>query len=283
MLKRLIRSIEYRFKRASQPLRKAELSATQDLFVQWNAERLGISWEQSFQRYQQSWNAFAFGGHAGTTFRKFNDLSYDAYSTFYSDEPGEVFSAYNFFGHMHFLRMLSYDDIEYSIESDLYSHLDVLESITILDFGCGLAQRSRGFARMLAANSIRVKLLCSDIPTIRAEFLEYACKNENFQFEFLGCTKSTPIPTLEALNVVFALEFFEHVYEPEKYFDAFSEVLEPGGLLVTNVRNHDAEFMHVSPKLDELRTRIIQAGYDELIPYELYKKQFDTKPVHGAG
>ncbi len=81
------------------------LSATQELFCEWNAGQLGISLEESRARYVASWRAMSHG-HGGHEFRDFCDLSYRIYGVFHEDSAREVFDSSRFHGLMHFLRML---------------------------------------------------------------------------------------------------------------------------------------------------------------------------------
>src|SRR4051812_38146323 len=85
------------------------LNATQELFILWNASRLGVSVEESRARYAKSRNALP-NGHKGHRYRAYNDLSYEIFQVLYGDDAGMVFRSYQFFAPMHFLRMLSYED-----------------------------------------------------------------------------------------------------------------------------------------------------------------------------
>src|SRR3954466_12424972 len=85
------------------------LNATQELFILWNASRLGISAEESRARYAKSRSALP-NGHKGRRYREYNDLSYEIFQVLYGDDAETVFRSYAFFAPMHFLRMLSYED-----------------------------------------------------------------------------------------------------------------------------------------------------------------------------
>jgi hypothetical protein len=89
---------------------------------------------------------------------------------------------------------------------------------------------------------------------------------------FLDCTRETPIPPLPPCDVCFAQEFFEHVYDPISYMIAFDAALHPGGFLFTNVADHDAEYMHVHPELNRVRAHILDLGYAEILPNQLFRK-----------
>jgi SAM-dependent methyltransferase len=239
-------------------------------FVAWNAERLNISRDECLSRYKDSLAAFP-DGHAGRQYRAFNDKSYQVFRVFFDDTPMEIHAAYQFHAHMHFLRMLSYPDPEIH-DSDFPSFLSKRSDVSILDFGCGLAQFSRALAKLLRNRGIEVTLTLADIPTIRKEFLVWLLKDEGIQFQFLDCTPEQPIPALPASDVCFATEFFEHVHAPMAFLDAFDGSLRHGGLLVTNLGMHKAEFMHVHPNLDGLRQELAKRGYAEVKDLKIYRK-----------
>lgn len=239
-----------------------ELNETQTMFVKWNAERLDIPFETSRQRYLSSWEAVR-GGHAGSDYRRFNDLSYQTFQVFANDSGAEVYAAYQFHAQMHFLRMLSYPDKKSDESEQIVQMLADRPSVAILDYGCGLAHRSRALARLLISQGVRVTLYLVDIPTIRRDFLIWLGKETCIETVFLSATEETPIPILPKIDICFALEFFEHVYEPVMYLDSIAESINFGGILVTNVMDHQSEFMHVSPNLSLLRDRLVDLKFRE--------------------
>lgn len=247
------------------------LTETQQLFLEWNAERLQISLEESRVRFLKSWAALR-NGHAGTDFRRFCDLSYSIYSVFYEDSPSEVFDSYRFHRPMHFLRMLSYPEPEIEDAVSLGRHLPPSSAITILDFGCGLAQVSRALAAQLRERGRDVRLVWADIPTARKEFLLWVAARTGLCAQFLDCTPSIPIPKLPPSHLCIVTEVFEHVHEPLSYLSAFDASIECGGLLLTNVADHQPEYMHVSPCLASVRQRLNELRYDELIALRLFRK-----------
>lgn len=84
-----------------------ELKNTQQSFVLWNAERLGISIQESRERYFASWSAID-GGHSGPDYRLFADLSYKLFQVYFNDIGDEIYKAYEYHSYQHLLRMLSY-------------------------------------------------------------------------------------------------------------------------------------------------------------------------------
>jgi SAM-dependent methyltransferase len=249
-----------------------QLSKTQELFCQWNAERLNISIEQSRARYLKSLKATR-NGHGGARFRDFCDLSHEIFIPFFDDNEKEVFDTYSFHGYLHFLRMLSNKEPKWSSDHPVIKGVSDLSSVTILDFGCGLAQHSRYLADYFTKEGKNVHLVLTDIPTIRKPFLMWLAEKTGIKTTFIDCTAASPIPKLPSCNVCIATEIFEHLHDPIPYFHEINGALHQGGFLLTNISDHPGGFMHLSPKLNSLRDELIKFNYDEIIRYKLFKKR----------
>jgi SAM-dependent methyltransferase len=249
----------------------AEPTGTQRMFAQWNAERLNISLEESQRRYERSWTAVE-GGHRGPRYRAFNELAYALFQVFCDDSQAEIYESSRLHGPMHFLRMLSSPDPKWSDQDALVKPLLDRSRVDILDYGCGLAQRSRSLADHLRERGVEARLHLADIPTIRKEFLLWLGEKTGIPTAFLDCTAATPIPELPPCDACFAMDFFEHVYDPVRYFDRMHASLRPRGVILADVQDHEAEFMHVSPRLGALRERFRGLGYAELVPGRVYAK-----------
>ena len=250
----------------------ARLTTTQELFCLWNAERLQISPDESRQRYIESWRSIR-GGHAGAEFRWFCDLSYRIFSSLYDDRPREVMATYEFYGPLHLLRMLSYEDPQWADDDPILTHLPSQTRIRILDFGCGLAHGSRSLAAKLSALGRHVELALADIPTLRKPFLLWIGERTNLHTVFLDCTERVPIPPLPPCDICVATNVLEHLDRPLEYLNAFDRVLEPGGLLWTDIADHNSEFMHITPLLQGVRERVEGLGYEPIVPCRLYRKR----------
>jgi 2-polyprenyl-3-methyl-5-hydroxy-6-metoxy-1,4-benzoquinol methylase len=254
----------------------ARLTATQELFCEWNAERLHISLHESRKRYIDSWTSIR-GGHAGEEFRWFCDLSYKLFNPLYDDSPQEVMATYEFYGPLHFLRMLSYEEPQWAPDDPILTHLPSRSTIRILDFGCGLAHASRSLATTLSKMGRSVELALADIPTLRKPFLVWMGTRTGVPTTFLDCTDETPVPPLPPCEFCVATNVLEHLERPLEYLNAFDAALQPGGLLWTDVADHNREFMHISPSLGVVRERIDALGYEPVVPFRLYRK-----PVRSA-
>ena len=250
----------------------SRLTRTQELFCLWNAERLRISPAESQRRYVDSWKSIR-GGHKGDEFVWFSNLSYQIFRVLYADLPGELIATYQFYGPLHFLRMLSYDEPKWDDKHPLVAHLPERSRIRILDFGCGLAPGSRSLADKLRERGCDVDLFLADIPTVRKPFLLWMGERTGFPPVFIDCTEQVPIPALPPCDVCVATNVFEHLVQPLEHLDAFDRALQPGGLLWTDIADHRPEFMHVTPSLQVLRERLEQLGYETIVPNHVYRKR----------
>lgn len=247
------------------------LTRTQQFFLQWNAERLGISLEESQRRYAASLGVLP-KGHGGRAFKKFNGIAHDLLRVFYDDSAAEVFDTYRYHGPLHFLAMLTYPEPQWRDSDLIVRELITRPRVSLLDFGCGLAQQSRTLAQYLHDRGIEVQLTLVDIPTLRQDFLQWWGVHTGIVTTFLPCTAAAPIPDLPACDLCQATEFFEHVHDPVAYFDRIDSKLASGGLLVTGIMDHHVDFLHVSPRLDALRARVAARGYQQLIENRVLRK-----------
>jgi len=249
----------------------SQLTRTQEYFLEWNAQRLGMTLTDSRARYLESWNAIP-NGHNGRAFEKFHGQCYDIFRVFADDSPRELIDAYKLHGVVHFLTMLTYPEPQWNDDDVIVKEFLKVATISILDFGCGLAQHSRTLAAYLQDKGLEVHLVLADIATLRKDFLVWWGKRSGIPLTFLDCTTERPIPELPQINLCFALEFFEHVYDPVAYFTRINEALTPGGVLVTNFSDHHKEFMHVSPQLAPLREAVQRSRYEEIFANFIYRK-----------
>lgn len=262
---------------SSAPDRDASgMTRTQLLFIQWNAERLGIPLDDSKRRYAASW-AVLPGGHSGRAFSRFNGVAHDIFRVFFDDNATEVFDTYSYHGPMHFLAMLTYPEPQWREADLIVKELVKRRRVTILDSGCGLAQQSRTLAEYLHARGIEVRLILADIPTLRREFLVWWGERTGIPTTFLDCTAAAPIPELPECDICLATEFFEHAHQPVADFDRIDAKLADGELLVTGIMDHHIDFLHVSPRLDALRDRVAARGYEVVISDRLLRKPLGAR------
>ena len=249
----------------------ASLNETQGLFVRWNAERLGISEAESLRRYAGSWHTVS-GGHRGVGFEILMFLNQEIFSVFFGNDEKELFDTYRFHGHRDLLRQMIFPEPRFTPDHPVVAGLADRSEIDILDFGCGLAQRSRFLAAHLQRQGKRVRVHLADIPSVESEFLSWMGSNTDLDITFLPCTAANPIPDLPNCDVLVATEFFEHVTDPLAYFERFDRVLRPGGFLWTDVADHEEGFLHVCPQLGDLRATLAERNYASLETHVLYRK-----------
>jgi len=249
---------------------------TRQQFIRWLSHERGITLQKATALYRQSTQAIR-GGHAGSKYREFCKQCYKLFEVFVSDGPNDLDEAYRFHQEIHFLRMLSYSEPSSLHVTDLANLVTCTDSCTIVDFGCGLAQLSRALARKLSKQGIKVKLVLADIPTPRLKFLRFAAHDEKYSTSIIECTADGHVPALPQSNVIVATEFLEHVYNPMDYILRFHRALKHKGLLVTNLRPHQKEFMHVSPNLAKVSAALKNWNYTPLIRHEIFRKEIVAK------
>ena len=260
--------LEHRFVRGTP---SPSLNEWQQAFCRWNAERLGIGVPESIERFQRSWAALQ-KGHGGRHFKLYCELNHDLMRPFVGNRESEIFAAYQAHAPLHFLRMLSYRVPVWP------GHLPELQPLfdapapVICDFGCGLAQSSISLARFLKDRGQSPHLFLADIPVPQLEFLRWFCRDLNLNASFAECTPAGPLPDLPPCEALIATELFEHLHDPMPYLKAFAAALKPGGFLVTNISDHDVEFLHVTPKLAPLRDYLSDHSWRELRPNRILQK-----------
>jgi Methyltransferase domain len=144
--------------------------------------------------------------------------------------------------------------------------------VSIVDFGCGLAQQSRALAEYLRDATVRVQLTLVDIPTLRQEFLLWWGGRAGISTTFLPCTAETPIPELPECDLCLAAGFFEQVHDPVGYFNRMDAKLAAGGLLITGIMNPPRDSIHASSQLGALRNRIVECGYETVVRDRILRK-----------
>lgn len=249
----------------------ADLNLWQDGFCTWNAERLGIPRAVAVERYRRSWDSFP-GGHAGPEFRRFCLLQEDVFSVLADDSPDEVFDAYRLHSWLFLLRQICQPVPDWSDDDPVLSAFVEVDEPVFVDFGCGMAQTGISLALALRERGVEARLFLADLPTVRLEFIGWLCRHLGLAHEVAVCTPEVPVPELPLAHVAIAMEVFEHLHEPLPVLQCLHGALLPGGFLLTNVDDHEHEFMHVSPDLGPLRERLASLRYAELKPYVLFRK-----------
>lgn len=248
----------------------SSLSRVQQDFVEWNAKNLGISVEDSEERFRRSWRLFR-KGYRGGDYRDYCVLSHEVFKVFHDDAPGNVFETYKFHSHLHFLRFLSYPEQDILPEA-VFSDLAARRSVRIVDYGCGLAQVSMRLAGRLQELGVNVDLTLADIPTIMKDFLVWRAEKLGLSVDFIDCDTGDPYPAFPPCDVCIATEVFEHVHDPVRAFGQVDRSLNGRGYLVADIGDHRPEFFHVSPNLSALRAAAGAKGYREVAAHVYIKE-----------
>jgi SAM-dependent methyltransferase len=249
-----------------------QLNPWQAGFCAWNAERLGISVADSERRYRASWKALP-GGHGGAEFRSVCKTQMDVLSVIADDSPSEVYESYTLHSWLFLLRQISQPVPVWGDDHPVVRGLAAMPAPVIVDYGCGVAQSSIALALALRDKGAKPHLVLADIPTVRLDFVAWLCRRMNLSCETLACTREHPLPSFPPADVAIAVEIFEHLHDPLPALERLDAALRSGGFIVTNVDDHEPEFMHVSPNLHGLRERLAALGYDELGRYMLFRKE----------
>jgi SAM-dependent methyltransferase len=144
--------------------------------------------------------------------------------------------------------------------------------VSIVDFGCGLAQQSRALAEYLRDATVRVRLTLIDISTLHRDFLLQWGRRAGISTTFLRCTAGTPVLEWPECDLCLAVEFFEQVHDPVSYFNRMDAKLAMGGLLVTGIMDQRRDFMRPSPQLGMVRKRIEECGYETVVRERILRK-----------
>lgn len=268
-LSRIWRSfLQRNFLRGEKP---ASLNQWQQAFCEWNAERLGIPPVESVDRFKQSCAALK-GGHGGRAFKLYGEIQHELLRPFASNRADEIVDAYKTHAQVHFLRMLSYPLPAWPDHIPELAPLFEKRALTIVDFGCGLAQTSISLAQFLQGRGRTLELFLVDLPVPQLEFLRWLCRRLKLPATIAECTPTAMLPPLPACDLLIATELFEHLHEPLGHLKAFTTAVRPGGFLLTNIADHESEFLHVTPKLAPLREFLRQHGWPELRPSRIYQK-----------
>jgi SAM-dependent methyltransferase len=260
--------VERRFVRGSAP---CALDAWQEAFCEWNAGKLGIGLDESISRFKRSWAAIK-GGHSGRPFKLFVQLQQDVLQPFHGNGEQEILNTYAAHAGIQFLRRLGQRVPAWPEHAPELRPIFDQPGPVIADFGCGLAQTSISLAKYLQGQGRSPELFLADLPLMHKDFLQWFCRRLKLPMTFGDCTANQPIPKLPACDLLIVREVFEHLHNPLAYLEALAAAIKPGGFLFTNLSDHEAEFLHVSPCLTPLRDYLRKHGWRELRSHVLYQK-----------
>lgn len=238
-----------------------------DDFAAFVADRRGMSLDKAWQMIATAQGIFN-GGWGGDEYRDFTVLLLETLRPIYDDtNDRELIETYKHHGDVDFLRMLSYPVPKHK---DLEAPLRLLadkKTVEIVDYGCGMAQRTIALAKHLVASGKRVKLYQVDIrKEIFREFLGFVCRKYNIETEYIEITAENLYPELPQHDYCDNVSVLEHIREPLRVIDNTHRGLRPGGLFLAGAGDARVEMMHISPNLQACRMRLNDLGYQVVGP-----------------
>ena len=130
------------------------------------------------------------------------------------------------------------------------------DSVNILDFGCGLGHASLNIATC--------------IPNARIGFIDITIHRERFAAHLRDLLGLEPL-TEYTVDLVIATEVLEHMEDPLACIQYLDSRLRTGGVLVTNVADHEPSTLHISCDLSVVR-EFLTEHYDTISPERIYVK-----------
>jgi|2_EtaG_2_1085320.scaffolds.fasta_scaffold89728_1 SAM-dependent methyltransferase len=209
-------------------------------------------------------------GFSGASFRNYTEFFGEVFSFMQNDSEDQVHETYKFHAPMDFLRMLSYPiceshrDLELMKQfTDYLSSLEDRNNITVVDYGCGLAQLTISICNILKEDyNLSPKLVLMDIDRkIHKEFLFFLTKKYNIECQWINITKNNPFPRIPNFDYIHVKDTFEHIYHPEVLVDNINNSIKKYGILVGTVADEREEFMHATPNLSKVRKRLEKHGF----------------------
>jgi|GEM_PF-1495073 SAM-dependent methyltransferase len=257
------------------------LNLWQEGFCAWNAERLGISDEESRHRYRASWQALP-DGHNGASFRRFTETQIALFSVIANDSVREIHDAYRLHDWLFMLRQVSLPVPIWRDDHPIMMALRDVSAPVIADFGCGLAQTSISLALTLRQKDAAPKLVLADLPTMRLEFLSWLCRRLGLAYQSLPCTRIRPLPELPSVHVAICNDVFSHLHDPMAVLEHLNTALLPGGFLLTSFEGGETEILRTRPDLIRLHHRLASLGYIALDRQSLFRKPAAVETLPAA-
>ena len=146
--------------------------------------------------------------------------------------------------------------------SEVVARLAAKQEVVIVDYGCGLAQRTIAVARCLVASGASVKLTLVDIRReLHFEFLTFLCRKFGIAHEFIEITAECLYPALPPHDHCDNVSVLEHLREPLRVIENTHAALRPGGVFLAAIEDEIEEMMHISANLKKVRDRLLSLDY----------------------
>jgi SAM-dependent methyltransferase len=245
-------------------------------FVAFVQARRRISADHAAQLVARSQQQFD-GGWGGPAYRDFTSRALELLRPLHDDSSEELIGTYQVHAPFDFLRMLSYPIPAAAELRDITDSLAALERVDIVDYGCGLAQRSIALAGALKALGKDVHITLVDISRpLFVEFLAFLCERRGLASTFVEVQAGALFPSLPRHDFCDLVNVLEHLAEPCRALESIDRSLRDGGLLLAAVEDQADEIMHVSPNLGAVRARLAELRYRrhrDLFDATLFEKQ----------
>jgi len=231
-----------------------ELTAIDLDYIEFLAQRRGVAPEAVREQYAAVKERFQF---AGREYRQFCVSIHDLLSPVYSDSSeAEIITSLQFHAAIHLYRHISY---AYWKLPHLQKYAKAIlgaassKPLVVVDYGAGLGHLSMLLAQICPGSYVYLV----DIDGMVLDFAEFRFRKAGLNFESIRVTQECVYPDLPEHDVCIVTEVWEHLKRPLVAYENVCQALVTGGLLVGKISDHGKEFFHVSPKLGDLRARLV--------------------------
>ena len=233
--------------------------------IEFVAERRGIDKETARKLVDGS-EAHFKGGWGGNEYWAFSNLEAEALKLFYDDNTdAQVIETYKYHAPFDFLRMSGYAVPTEQDMEPILTRLGTKSSVTIVDYGCGLAHRTIAVSRSLIARGVKVKLYLVDIRReLHFDFIGFLCRKYGIDHQFIEVTVDKLYPELPSCDYCDNVSVLEHIREPLTVLNKTDLALKPGGLFLVLDFDAPEEMMHITPNLKVVRDRLAELRYQKV-------------------
>jgi SAM-dependent methyltransferase len=236
-----------------------------DDFIDFVAQRRQLSSSDARALVTQANEQFA-GGWGGDQYRQFTESALETFRPLYDDRTdAEVIATYQFHHAFDFLRMLGYAVPTVQDMEPVLSRLAGRQTISLVDYGFGLAHRTIAISRYLQERGAKVTLYLIDIrKELHLAFVDYLCRKHGIDHEFIEITADNLYPELPPCDYCDNVSVLEHIREPVTVVNNTDRALRPGGLFMVLIEDAIEEMMHLSPNLRPARDRLAELNYQRV-------------------
>ena len=235
-------------------------------FVNFLMDKNNLNKEEAVKLFALGLNSFK-GGFSGSDYGNFTEFFSQTFSWKYGNSEDVYHETYKFHGPLDFFRMLSYQSYTSQRDMELYKQIsdflkDKNESITLVDYGAGLAHITLTLAKILKFVNVKVKLVIIDIDRfIFKEFLKFISKRYECEVEFIDINSDNPYPKIPKFDFLQIKDVFEHVHSPEKIVDNIINSAKENSIISATTDDEGPEMMHVTRDLKHVRNKFKENNF----------------------